>query len=900
MNKKVKKYQNRLVPGNVDARVISLRSKDIGMPPDMSAGANSYELFEYFDELQVEAVEPRKTPLTGAYRVSRRSTRHDSRQTLLAFTDILEENTGEKAKEYSGFTRQEIDAFWEDNSEPILFTTLINVEDDDKFKLVIDRVKTTYPKGKYLIYFTLDYCSIVIFLKGHSFQKCAHLMFELDYGQNSPRALLVDSITLFGFAKGFDFENVVFPPEDPLEEPFGVYLRFGVADADRMEQYCKKLIDWTKASYGTEISKNWVLGRYDIGVFHPNADLKWIKKAIELADRVFTDQQEARLWYTIHTLTILVRPKDDLQFHGHVSIQNESCVPLKEHMLRKYKEFEAAYTGTCKRLDVQADEVWLKWIKTASAQAVSFLGNNMTTDLGICLVPQFLDFLEYARRLWESDKFKADCVEKAEECFSIFFTNISVLVDSMNHSSRQFILTPSFRTVAFEMPPKVMAYYIAVTHALIDAFQDDEAHYGFTISLKFVRGLDVQSLVQKEITGTDQFITIGIDEERLCRLQNTTVVLAHEISHYVGDDSRNRECRKRCVLRTELHNVLIDLAGKLHNTLVHYCKNTCVELGIKLDLRIPDDNAFYIPWSALETEVNELLKILEACEPDYGPSKCYYKKDLESLLLRLPYHLYNNPELTERLFEFLWEALIADESGVTVLGRAMGALELYYNGINIPQSEESDAPNRLRLPQEFLKYRVHTIYRALLPEYAENYGRQTGNELPRFKQTCDMFSEAYADLQAILLFELKWKEYCHQFLRPNEKIPEKALQRLLVIAAIQFSQGNNEVTGNAEVDAHFAQISQLAKRTNKNKEDIEQWSAEALKAKVDPTMHYYLMRYLTKCSKSIKAHFDDKKQDVENLRKIYGALSDKSGAYQMVSDLMKFISDYRKNIQDVK
>ena len=127
----------------------------------------------------------------------------------------------------------------------------------------------------------------------------------------------------------------------------------------------------------------------------------------------------------------------------------------------------------------------------------------------------------------------------------------------MNHSSRQFIQTPPFRTMAFSIPPKLMAYYTAVGHQILLALQDDpDNHYGFMIAPSFVRNLEVVSIAVKELTDKDQMLSIAVSEPALYSLQQTTFYLVHEFSHYLGQKNRMRDERKDYLLKACIHNFL--------------------------------------------------------------------------------------------------------------------------------------------------------------------------------------------------------------------------------------------------------------------------------------------------------------------------------------------------------
>ena len=868
------------------------------MAPAHIDGNPGYCMFEYYESLDIQPVKG-IFPLLDGYKSSRRISQQDkaipSRQILLAFTDV-QDGTGNSLSQATGFTREEIDHFWEDRSQPILFMTMINVGDYRKILHVAKNVKKIYPKGRYLIYYTLDYCDIIIFFRGRSFQQCAELIFKLDYDKSSNGARLVDSITLYALDKDFDLSSVA----PSIKEHFGVYLRFGVADAARMEQFCEELENQTK---GNKFSRSWILGRYDIGIFNPQANLEWLLTVKRLLDRLPEQKEkvegkdDAFPWYTIHTLFLFIEPTE-IPLNGRLSFKNVDIDGLHEKIMDTYSRFESVYQTVCSRLNVPEDGVWLRWLKDAFAQAVSFLFNNMTSDLGVCLVPQFLDFFTYAQKLWGSDDFGLKHLEDAEEAFFTLFTNVSVLIDSINHSSRQFIMTPSFRTLAFDMPPKIMAYYIAVAHRLVDVFRDDDVNnYGFIISPKFARELDVTSLAQQDVVGRDQFSTIGIEETSLYQLQHTTVTLAHEISHQVGDKNRNRSERKRCVLLAELHNILNDLALKLHNALVRQSGRINKEAGVVLSNSIPKENEVYIPWGKRDEVARSLLEILGEYAPEYTSEteKCY-KRELTGLLRRLPHYLRSNPNLVQILFEFLWESLVMDEEGVTYLGRTMSVLMRWYSG-NEEKAGELDFKDIERLLSTMVKPLTRELFQTLLLEYADKYEREIDAEVSRQRDICDLFSETYADLQALLLFDLDWAQYCELFCRTTRSLQETDLPRLLGITVTLFAEGDLPVIAGERMTEHFERIWQLAKRI-REPSDMERFSADIAEQDFDPAVIYYLMQYLPRCAKDIRAYLKKPiiKKKALALTKIYDDLSDMHGIYQLLTSLMAYIADYRTEV----
>lgn len=921
--------------GHVDVRVITLYSQDTEAVP-LRAAPHQHEMLEYFNVMDIRAFNGRE-PLLNAYRVSRGNCaehgfsdpksagpvpqEHSSAQILLAFTDITETSDG------TGFTQKEIADFWKDVSKPLLFVTLLNLKDTEQISRVVNRIREKYAGEEYLIYFTLDYCEAVIFLKCSTFRRCAELVFSLDYGledasqsaetekpgevdADNRQTLLANSLTLYSLVSEFNFDAQGFQPE----EKFGVYLRLGMSDAKRVQDFCDKLKKETREtfeSYKYELSEKWILGRYDIGFFHPEANLRWIvlaSKLLQQADSVQEDEGSRLPWYKFHTFSILIPPPAE-NLQGRIAFHNSDNRALGKRMKRASARFADAYKMSCGRLNILPDEVFIRWVDRASAQAVSFCGSNMMSDLGICLVSQFLDFFAYAQRLWSAEHLTNRQREQAEACFSTFFSNILILVDGMNHTSRQFILTPPFRTIAFEIPPKVMAYYTAVTHRLIEAFDDSEGdeQYGFIISPKFARELDVRSLVLAENAGENEFISIGIGEEWLYRLQHTTAVLAHEISHFVGGKGRERAFRKRCVLMAETQTVLLELCSELHHRLVTHYSEVAERLQAKLPEAFPKPGAVYISMKALEREAEKLLEILYECDESCRNENSYvYMRDLAILMRKVPYHFHDNLLLQDELFNFFWRVLISDEEGITNIGRTIAWTEAYYVGTIRSEEKPHAAPDFQAILDGFSRYHIRSLFQEILKEYAGRYVLPSSDQTSWIRQTRELFSETYADLQAILLLNLHWVDYCRLFSHLKETLPDTVRPRLLAMRILLFAD-EPAMPDFKEEDFFLEEIRKIENLAvslrllspDEEDKDLERWYRLLQEENIDPSAFRYLEEYLARCRFSVEAHFEKCNDRKDILVDIYRNLEDGNGAYKLFDHIMKFIASYRKDIQRV-
>lgn len=844
--------ENNNLNNQVDARVVNLYQGSVN-GHRLFANDYQYNVFAHYEKIEVQdANSPVEdcvdnSPLLRAYCARSNECHSEPQQTLLAFTDVVNDKNAKKV----GYTQKQIDEFWHCNTEPLLFLSMLSLDVNQDYYTVLRKIDEIYADDLHLAYITFDFCNILIFSKGKSFQRCAEHILALDF---SPEIRVVDSITLYSFAH--NFADCLAPEE---QETFGAYLRFGVADMDVMKQFEASLISATK---GKPFEKNWIIGRHDIGILCPNANLNWLAAAWSVASRFLNE------WYTSFTLSIMIQPSD-YPISGSLPPRAEPS-QLVNKMEELFEDYQRAYLLRTEKEGISADKVWLRWLHETSQQAVALIENKMTRELGVSLVPQFLDFFQYANTLWSQEGLKwGPKWDEAEKCFAALLSNTSILVDSMNHHSRQFIASPSFRTVAFEMPPKLMAYYTMVLHKLITVLQDKtpSRHYGFTITPQFTHTLNVRTLTHKcrDLLSNSQFITIGIGEEAMYQVQHTTAVLTHEISHFVGWGGRSREIRKKNILYVELYNTILAVVFEFYSSLRDYYK-TDININAFCETEIPD-------------MVKHLQDLLVRYHPEYGEMDNIFLEDVKVLLQLLPYKICNTMTLSQFLFECCWKLLLEQDGHLLELGSEIQQIECQRTGMLPETSVET-----LRLSKQHL-YR--TFKKSLQIYSSENYTPSDDME-KRWNQICELFSEAYADLQTILLLELDFESYLNLFVvKTSDELPQIELGRILALAVtLEGTSG-----WRAEDFSRNHTVEYLIQRYKESDRCSLNY------ANVDLIAIKELQEYLAHCAKILTSKFSDATNtEVPKLRKLYKSLSNENTALDLAENLSKEIQKYRSDL----
>lgn len=865
--------------GQLDTRILSLYSRDSRQEKFKEPENGQYYSFCFYDAIEAARVDCKGEgachSLLSAYEKAANDAGrlYASRQFLLAFADIQEE--GPASGGGCCHSREEIEKFWKEDKQPIFFVTMINLRDNRRLDEALSEIYRIFQGEQYLTYLTFDHCDLLLFCRGGGFKAYADKIFQLNYGT----ALVEDSITLYSFDPRAEAAG---------GEEFGVYLRFGIQDytaADRFAQDYKK--------EGAQIGR--LLGRNDMGLFKKDANLPWLKELIRKT------LEAPNHWYTTFELSVLIKipeeaPPSWTAVSPDIGAENSETKDsgIKRIMADALNDFLEVYQTS--PAGMPEDPVWTHWLRKTSSLAVSLYENRLAMDFGTCLVPQFLDLFSYAKNLLRSEVLTPADRDNVWDIFSAFFSSTSILVDSINHSSRQFVQVPSFGSVSFEMPPKLMAYYTAMTHELIEVFRDDGYTYGVAFYPEFVYTLKVTSYADQDIS-KDEWLTISVGEQSLYTLQLTTETLGHEISHFVGGQNRRRDVREIRALQTSLAGLAGQLLKRLCRRLSEYCG---------LEREFPAAAG----WSELYDLVEELTEGLRrTCLPVYA-EKELYSRYLQNHLANLPIDILGVPGLINLLKEWLCGYLLDEQGELMPLLAKRFAQEIGGSGA-VPH-EASRLVYRARAKD--------CVYRLLIEELEDiancNRDVEVGEESAMYDSAASssspgwvvyMFREAFADLQMILLFNLNWEDYQALFLQDEGLLSaEDCPPRMLAVARALVSAGkwqadSVQTAGYAKAGNSFAGIGEavtlnLCPNSSRDEADAGSKRLQAMDFETD--IIFYLSEYLKVCCQEIDKSLGqaEKAPLVKELRTVHDLLSQKPPVYELEMGLIHFIDNYRSSL----
>lgn len=894
-----------------DYRVVFLYSQErqTGVQESDLAG----KMASYYDEVSVLPIP--SNSLSSAYEEACKLTQETLEkvsnvrnakfpQTMIVFTDIQKELN--EAEIF--YTSKQLESFWNKNDYKIFSMTMIHLGKNQNLKVVFQKAKETFSLENFLVYLSFDYSDLIIFGKTDSFQICEENMFEFDYSENDT---VTDSITLWSFGPAAN-------QKESHPQTFTAHFRFGTSSY----AYAKEFIE-RKKNENCEVTDYCLLGRNDIAVVNSKATIFWLYKMRE--------ELHDKKWCTTYDVCVLLPTLDELKIEGHTSsplderdfckvcdaktvcTKRESyqesisceCNKLDKNLdqesdsiylisrkaiLSRLDEFKVAYLDGCSRMKVEPDFVWLRWLHETTLLASSFLSNKMSRSIGLFLMPQIRDILIYGKSIFSSEKLRISHKGEIEtRFFKNVFSNILVLIDSMNHSNRQFVQIPSFHMASFEMQPKIMAYYTAVTQGLIDMLKDDNdaPFYGYTISPGFTNSLKVQSLALQRVCPRDEFISIEVDEKSLYDIRLTTETLAHELSHYVGGKCRNRSKRTECILSACFHMIIQDVLEQVCGIIA------------------PTHRAIFDPVSIFESSKELAAVYINA---NINSSEVQY---LKSLFFD---HIVNLKRYirSSRFFNTLFFNQIKDSLSQTYFISSKDCQKDFLDilneylleniGIELPSGTTSATWDN----DPIACYECDRIINDVLHSYGKTEREIENNaankNLDPLWHRCYLFKETFADLQMIQIFDMSWHEY-YQVLDLTKSYDTDAIQRALAVATTLHCHHEPKWENITVLENPLPHELEITEQVNRLL-DIQYPLAYDDQFKPfggNAAIQHWLLRYLDVCYYSINEQKEKKKDRLEILTECHHILSSASSLLDIHCAILEFNQTYQdKMLQSCK
>lgn len=733
----------------IDIREIRMGKWHIPKKNDIfnNNGENAFQAIGYFDMLEVksankEGEHPLKNAYEQSYRISSSLDAGFSVQEIKAFTNIITEIKHDTILEKDarkGFTKEQIDNFWEDESL-VLYISMVHLDIECSLEKVTDTIRKIFTGEKYLYYITFDYSGIVILTKDISFDRYVKCLFQLNYLNGN---LVRDTFSVFSFDKNrlqrlFEIYSREEIKKESVKDTkkYLISVNISVKEYEEFFEFERELEKFEN-NYQCRSRKTWLLGRHDISIVNENENnFLWLTYIQYLLNKYSSDTYSAFWTYESFIKVEDFREKE-------ADIKKDDSTANKWDEANRY--LRNVYEDFCNKIKENNYNIYFVPVKEVMESVFSILKNGFAEDFIICIYQSFIDFMGYLTgKIDEENRQQNPEViyrDEFENCFSNYFTCLNALVNSAMHSDRQFIQATAFNAIIYDVPPKMMAFYVAVVYNIQKIiWMDNDSKYTFFLTPGFNDEISVKiiSYREKELP-KDRILKVSINEKSLYNPEIVIRSMAHEIAHYVGDGCRKRDIRKKYILKTLIF----------------------ITLNQALDKVFPMDNDFY--------DLVEDIMCLTETWKGFCIDKSNYSSDLEWLHREVLDFIIEDREVSDKIHCYVHNK--SENIQLKTYIEKVYDVEAEQGGFYFPNMEQElsdfDIEYLGRLMISDINKKMENIrecvrYNRLPVDKETILGNHNMNDYMRV--LISLYSETYADLQMILLLNISYDDYLLEFI----------------------------------------------------------------------------------------------------------------------------------------
>ena len=157
---------------------------------------------------------------------------------------------------------------------------------------------------------------------------------------------------------------------------------------------------------------------------------------------------------------------------------------------------------------------------------------------------------------------------------------------------------------------------------------------------------------------------------------------------------------------------------------------------------------------------------------------------------------------------------------------------------------------------------------------------------------CYMFRETFADLQAIILLDMNWKDYCELLLQGNDTPGDDHTPRMFTVTKTLISCGMWHYEDIDYQDTVFANVSRALRL-----DPINDAGQLADVHRISPTLSFYLITYLSACAQDIRSSFaGPDREAVRELQDIHAMLSNRTTFLDLQKNILNLTAGCRASL----
>ena len=422
-----------------------------------------------------------------------------------------------------------------------LLITMFQLTNDEKMKLeeveewVAQKMdEQEIKRSNYSLYYSMDFCDLVLFTKETPLKQLLNAAWEITCTKGDKERYIRDAITVYAFSGKVVQEEFTSLSQKQDKFPqfvsggFDLHLSCNIQDYRCYETLEKKLKEY-------EFSPEYwsTPGRNDVEITIRNCDYE---KLLQVAFLLEQAQGEDGA-NTIGSCEIYPYVEESPHLTGKSASVEVNC-GFQEILKNLYQTVQKWEQKKQLPEEGYAGEI---------LQSLGVLAKNGFTDeFLLCVLEPLIGYVKYVKYVENSEmqhSLPEDWDSKIRELTRSLTMAINLVSHSTMHSDRVFIQAPSFQVQLFDVPPKLLAFYAAVTHEITKYLRDKaEQEFYFLFNPDFRKDIHVKRISPGGPKGNHVSV-IYLSEKILYHPDAVIALLCHEIAHQVGTVARRRKER---------------------------------------------------------------------------------------------------------------------------------------------------------------------------------------------------------------------------------------------------------------------------------------------------------------------------------------------------------------------
>lgn len=464
--------------------------------------------------------------------------------------------------------------FFEEKPD-LLFISMIHLQNINNFdpQIIEKEVGKVFRgiKNKIALYFSLDYCDLILFSKSISIAELHKRLWNLLF---DGKQIAKDSSTIFCY-KYSHFLSCVNNPEQMsdnhliVSNNLSLAIDLNVLQKEGLQSLHTKL----REICPTRVNMYQITGRYDVRILIKIASSEELVKVVRCLDS-YSQAHKDRGFISCEIVPILEILEESASVQLPKTNENETEVgtsqndPIGQILLQLYEDF----CSRCTEIEAMHSSQLLR-IAEVLRSILALNKNRFSEEFVLSILPSLKGFMavcndyEMAYNKISGGNNIDDqhlISDKFSKLQDNFFNALNMLIQCTMHSERQFIQAPSVNLTLFDIPPKLLVFYAAVAHCVSSRLNDDKKRtFSFLIAPDFRDDIHVRPISQSTADWNDstvhpnKLLIINLDEESFYKPSIVVELICHEVAHHVGTASRKRSERADFIFKAVAMYVIL-------------------------------------------------------------------------------------------------------------------------------------------------------------------------------------------------------------------------------------------------------------------------------------------------------------------------------------------------------